>query len=276
MRPTLGAWVEGTSGPIASASIEQHLVQCAQCRAAVAGLVRIEDVPGSWDDVLAEVSGGAGLVERVLIRLGLRAGDAVVVGAAPVLRIAWSAGLAAVLGFILARVDCRGRPRPGAVSRWLAPLMPVAGVAAAYGPSVDPSYELGLAAPYRMIRLVLLRSGGRAACGRADHRRRRAPAAARRRHRRRVGVAGARVHGRRARGGSVGRPVGRCRCRRCRVGHRRRGERTPRRRPRRPGAVRRRRLRRPHRRRSARHRARHARLAARRAMGTHPTGEGRT
>jgi len=34
----------------------------------------------------------------------------------------------------------------------------VAGVAAAYGPSADPSYELGLAAPYRMIRLVLLRS----------------------------------------------------------------------------------------------------------------------
>jgi hypothetical protein len=154
---TLGAWVEGTSGPIASASIEQHLVQCAQCRAAVAGLVRIEDVPGSWDDVLAEVSGGAGLVERVLVRLGLRAGDAVVVGAAPVLRIAWSAGLAAVLGFILV-ASMVGDDHGQALFLALAPLMPVAGVAAAYGPSADPSYELGLAAPYRMIRLVLLRS----------------------------------------------------------------------------------------------------------------------
>jgi hypothetical protein len=154
---TLGAWVEGTSGPITSASIEQHLVQCAQCRAAVAGLVRIEDVPGSWDDVLAEVSGAAGLVERVLIRLGLRAGDAVVVGAAPVLRIAWSAGLAAVLGFILV-ASLVGDDHARALFLALAPLLPVAGVAAAYGPSVDPSYELGLAAPYRMIRLVLLRS----------------------------------------------------------------------------------------------------------------------
>ena len=154
---TLGAWVEGTSGPITSASIEQHLVQCAQCRAAVAGLVRIEDVPGSWDDVLAEVSGGAGLVERVLVRLGLRAGDAVVVGAAPVLRIAWSAGLAAVLGFILV-ASLVGDDHGQALFLALAPLMPVAGVAAAYGPSADPSYELGLAAPYRMIRLVLLRS----------------------------------------------------------------------------------------------------------------------
>lgn len=155
---TLGAWVEGTSGPITSASIEQHLVQCAQCRAAVAGLVRIEDVPGSWDDVLAEVSrGGAGLVERVLVRLGLEAGDAVVVGAAPVLRIAWSAGLTVVLAFILI-ASIVGHDHGQTLFLALAPLLPVAGVAAAYGPAVDPSYELALAAPYRLIRLALLRS----------------------------------------------------------------------------------------------------------------------
>jgi hypothetical protein len=153
----LGAWIEGTSGPITGASIEQHLVQCAQCRAAVAALVRIEDVPGSWDDVLAEVSGGAGLVERLLVRIGLRAGDAVVVAAAPVLRIAWTAGLAVVLGFIFV-ASMVGDAHGQALFVALAPLMPVAGVAAAYGPSADPSHELGLAAPYRMIRLVLLRS----------------------------------------------------------------------------------------------------------------------
>jgi hypothetical protein len=153
----LGAWVEGTSGPVASASIEQHLVQCPRCRAAVAGLVRIEDVPGSWDDVLAEVAGGVGLLERVLVILGLRAGDAVVVVAAPVFRIAWTAGLAAVLAFISV-ASMIGDDHGQALFLALAPLMPVAGVAAAYGPSADPSYELGLAAPYRMIRLVLLRS----------------------------------------------------------------------------------------------------------------------
>jgi len=153
----LSAWVEGTSGPLASASIEQHLVHCEQCRAAVAGLVRIDDVPGAWDDVLAEVAGDGGLVERLLVRLGLRAGDAVVVGAAPVLRIAWATGLAAVLGFILV-ASLAGHDRGLAVFLALAPLLPVAGVAAAYGPSADPSYELVVAAPYRMIRLVLLRS----------------------------------------------------------------------------------------------------------------------
>ncbi len=155
---TLGAWIEGTSGPIVSASVEQHLVRCEQCRAAVAGLVRIEDVPGSWDGVLAEVSAGrSGRVERALTRLGLGAGDAVVVGAAPVLRVAWAAGLAAVLGFILV-ASLLGHDGGQALFLALAPLLPVAGVAAAYGRSVDPSYELGLAAPYRLIRLVLLRS----------------------------------------------------------------------------------------------------------------------
>ncbi len=154
----LSAWVDGTSGQIASASVEQHLVQCEQCRDAVVGLVRIENVPGDWDDVLAEVSTGrAGRVERALMRFGLRSGDAVVVGAAPVLRTAWGAGLAAVLGFIVF-ASMLGHDGGEAVFLALAPLLPVAGVAAAYGPSADPSYELALAAPYRTIRLVLLRT----------------------------------------------------------------------------------------------------------------------
>jgi Putative zinc-finger len=153
----LGAWVEGTAGPITSASIEQHLLRCEQCRAAVAGLVPAEDVAGAWDGVLARVAGPAGPVERVLVRLGLQTGDARVVGAAPVLRIAWAAGLAAVLGFILV-ASIAGHDRGLALFLALAPLMPVAAVAAAYGPSADPSYELVVAAPYRMIRLVLLRS----------------------------------------------------------------------------------------------------------------------
>jgi hypothetical protein len=89
--------------------------------------------------------------------VGLGAGDAVVVGAAPLLRIAWSAGLAAVLGFMLV-ASLVGDDHAQALFLALAPLLPVVGVAAAYGPSVDPSHELGLAAPYRTIRLVLLRT----------------------------------------------------------------------------------------------------------------------
>jgi hypothetical protein len=154
----LEAWVEGRSGSLAGASVEQHLVRCEQCRSAVAGLVPLESVPGDWDRVLAAVSvGRSGQVEQALRRLGLRVGDAVVIGAAPVLRVAWAAALGLVLGFILL-ASMLGQDGGRAVFLMLAPLLPVAGVAAAYGPSTDPSYELVVSAPYRMIRLVLLRT----------------------------------------------------------------------------------------------------------------------
>jgi hypothetical protein len=40
----------------------------------------------------------------------------------------------------------------------VAPLLPVAGVAAAYGPGVDPTYEVALAAPMQSWKLLLLRA----------------------------------------------------------------------------------------------------------------------
>lgn len=154
----LSAWVEGTSGSIAGASVEQHLVRCEECRNAVAGLVPIEGVPGDWDQVLAQVSAGrSGRVERGLTRLGLQVGDAVVIAATPVLRVAWAAALAVVLGFILL-ASMLGHDGGRALFLVVAPLLPVVGVAAAYGPSTDPSYELVVGAPYRMMRLILLRT----------------------------------------------------------------------------------------------------------------------
>ena len=39
-----------------------------------------------------------------------------------------------------------------------APLFPLAGIAAAYGPGIDPTYEIGLSAPMRSFRLLLIRA----------------------------------------------------------------------------------------------------------------------
>ena len=48
--------------------------------------------------------------------------------------------------------------RPGLVFFLaLAPLIPVAGIAAAFGPGVDPTFEIGLAAPLRSSKLLLIR-----------------------------------------------------------------------------------------------------------------------
>ena len=40
----------------------------------------------------------------------------------------------------------------------LAPVLPVAGVAVAFGPRTDPLHEVAVAAPYSSFRLLLLRS----------------------------------------------------------------------------------------------------------------------
>lgn len=151
-------WVEGISGPLVSASVEQHVVHCERCRTTVAALVPAESIAAGWEPILAAVEKPRpSLLARFLERLGLSPSDTMVITAAPVLRGAWVAGLIAVLAFTLVAATAGG---DGALVVFLAvaPVIPVAGVAGAYGPSADPSYEAVLAAPYPMIRLVLLRT----------------------------------------------------------------------------------------------------------------------
>jgi hypothetical protein len=116
----LRRWVDGAAGPTVAVSVEQHVLRCADCRAEVAGHVPT-------------------------------------VSAAVALRLEWLAGVIVVLSFaVIAAI----LGPVGGIALFLvaAPLLPVAGVAVAYGPSADPLYELVLAAPYAMVRLVLLRT----------------------------------------------------------------------------------------------------------------------
>jgi hypothetical protein len=74
------------------------------------------------------------------------------------MRLAWFGGLATVLLFVLAAALSTG-PKGVVVFLVVAPLVPVAGVAASYGPSADPTYEASAATPYPWLRLVLFRTG---------------------------------------------------------------------------------------------------------------------
>jgi len=93
----------------------------------------------------------------VLTRLGVSEPDALLVAVAPSLRASWLYGLAVTLGFV-ALSAAYGGSRGLALFLLVAPLVPVAGVAFAYGPDVDPSYEVGVAVPYSAARLLLLRT----------------------------------------------------------------------------------------------------------------------
>lgn len=155
----LRAWVGGTCGPVVAASVEQHVVRCGACRAQVADLVPAASLAAGWELVLAAVEvPRPSLLERWLRRTGLSPADVVIVATAPRVLVAWFACLLGLLGFTFVAKDVGGQD--GALVAFLlfAPILPVVGVALAYGAGADPSYEVVLASPYPMLRLVLLRT----------------------------------------------------------------------------------------------------------------------
>jgi len=153
-------YVDAVTDAVTAASVESHLLRCAGCRQAIAD--ESAD-PASvarraliWEDVVDRLDAPrVGIIERLVHRLGIGAHDARLLAATPSLQVSWLASLLLVLGFAVAAAH--GRDEAGALFLLAAPLIPVAGVAAAYGPDIDPAHELGIAAPYRTSRLLLLR-----------------------------------------------------------------------------------------------------------------------
>jgi anti-sigma factor RsiW len=154
----LERYVRGDAGPLDGTSLEQHLTGCPHCRARIATHVDVAPLELVWSRVREQVQAPApSLVERLLTRLGVSAPDARIVAVAPSLRTSWLLGLAVTLGFV-GLGAANGGTRGLAFFLLVAPLVPVAGVAFAYGPDVDPSYEVGVAVPYSAARLLLLRT----------------------------------------------------------------------------------------------------------------------
>jgi hypothetical protein len=138
-------------------SVEAHLPACSQCREEVAALVDDDLLTRSWESIELRLDAPRrGPVEAGLTLLRVPAHIARLLGATPALRLSWLLACAAVLGFAVwaASEHVHGE-------YWflvLAPLLPLAGVAAAYGPDVDPTYEVGLAAPTDSSGLLLIRA----------------------------------------------------------------------------------------------------------------------
>jgi hypothetical protein len=156
----LAAYVAGALDPVNGASVEQHLDHCAECRASIRPLVDVPMLDDAWSSILETVeSPELPLPARVARRLGVTEPTSILLGATASLRTAWISSAFVALGFAVAAVYLSGGD---ALAPFLlvAPLIPVLGVAAAYGPHQDPLESLIVTAPYGRTRLILLRTLG--------------------------------------------------------------------------------------------------------------------
>jgi hypothetical protein len=140
------------------ASVEQHLLSCAQCRARVNAAVDVIDLAAVWDRTrdAVEVPRPSGF-ERLLRAAGLPAHEARLVAVASAFRGAWLTGVAAILAFA-ALAAAAGHARGLWLFLAVAPVVPCLVVASSYDPWMDPALEPELVTPYPALRLVLLRT----------------------------------------------------------------------------------------------------------------------
>lgn len=152
--------------PASAWSVESHVTGCHECRAEVmsGSLVPAARVGAIAQRVRVRVDAPTPTpVERVLEAVGVPSHLARLLAATPSLTLSWLAAVGFVLVTAVIAARAGWQPldpddRSPLLFLTLAPLVPLAGIAAAYGPNVDPTYEIGLAAPMRSGRLLLLRA----------------------------------------------------------------------------------------------------------------------
>ena len=170
----LASYATGTAGTVAAWSVEAHLAQCPQCRSALSAQVDAERLARNRSVLLvrAAISDGS-RARRVLRRCGLPDHVLGLLTATPSLRLSWLLSVIGVLAVVggeaaaarYGRIPVGGLgPIAGYPGQGLAPfllvapLLVLAGVAAAFLPMFDPAYQLAVAAPFSGFTLLLVRA----------------------------------------------------------------------------------------------------------------------
>jgi hypothetical protein len=153
---TLRSYARGETGVAVMASVEAHLMRCPVCRARLAPEV---DAPleAAWAHVADAVQAPRlPFVVRLMRRCGLSESDGTLLAAARSLNGAWLLATLAVVVFA-AVAAIPSATQGQALYLLVAPLVPVAGVVAAFAAG-DPLAGLTSATPYSKARLALLRT----------------------------------------------------------------------------------------------------------------------
>ena len=138
-------------------SVELHLMACSACRDRLGSFADRGRLARVWSGIESTITvPEPGAVERLLLAAKVPDHSARLLAATPSLRASWFIAVAVALAFGVVAAHAAA----GGIVLFLvvAPLLPLAGVAAAYGPGIDPTYEIGLAAPLRSFRLLLIRA----------------------------------------------------------------------------------------------------------------------
>lgn len=153
----LAAYASGDVDVARAYSVEAHVEQCSDCQAAIGRMLAPGRLDRVWEDVEDRLDAPArGPVERVLSSLGVRDHLARLLAATPSLSVSWLGAVALTLAF--AAIAAREGERGMLLFLCVAAMLPLAGVAAAFGRGLDPAFEVAVAAPFSDVRLLLLRT----------------------------------------------------------------------------------------------------------------------
>ena len=134
-----------------------HLATCQRCHQTLEALAPL-DLGYVWEGVAAELDAPRpGLLERLLVAVGVRPGLARFTATTPSLRLGWLLANVLVLGLVALPLALRPAAAWPSAVLLAAPLVAAAAVAFAYGPAVDPAYEAVAATPLSPVRALLVR-----------------------------------------------------------------------------------------------------------------------
>jgi Putative zinc-finger len=167
----LACYATGALEPVAVWSVEAHLMGCARCRSALSPYVDAGRLARNRSVLLVRAAVPDGRARRLLSHCGVPDHVLRLLAATPSLRASWLLSVTGVLAVVAGEAAAAGyrwqpasglagHPAPAALVAFLlvAPLLVLAGVAAAFLPAFDPACSLAVAAPFSGLRLLLIRA----------------------------------------------------------------------------------------------------------------------
>lgn len=170
----LTSYAAGTAPAAAAWSVEAHLMGCPRCRTALSAHVSAGRLAHNRSVLLVRAAIPDGPVRRLLSRCGVPDHLSRLLAATPSLRRSWLLSVVGVLSVVAGQaaavapgwtpgrgaLSLTGYPDPEVLVPFLlvAPLLVLAGVAAAFLPTLDPAHRLAVAAPFSSFTLLLIRT----------------------------------------------------------------------------------------------------------------------